>query len=534
MASLPLSAARQLVVDRLAEGDAEGALNLARQIQQWFPQDRRTSMLIGRVLLAAGQVDAAQTELESAAKAWPDEREAWEALAACGSEAARTMLADLPPFAATNGERPAISAIGLGHLYSRQYLSTHCTAQLAPAWRIDPSRLDVGVSLAEAHWRLGEAEQAEDICRSLLSAAPECLKANLILAQQLWVANRRGEVEPFIGMARAVDPENTTASELYEWLAVQDSALVPLQRAEALLNLAEAPAAVVALEAEAPAAEPEREGFGAIEGVLGGPAHSEPIAEPAPFWELAAEQQPGEPSVLSGDSSMAVETPPEAQSEPVAASEPEPWSAPEQAAEPDLVAEPASEPDAARAQAGVPAEPAASEQAGATQEASMQPAALEQVELEPAHIESEPGPPETDAQPRVEPVLAGISEPMAADVEMDMAETGPEPAYAPVEIEAERLEALGLRWVEVTARGQLLDLPVPPAGFEHRILTWNESCRKLGQSLSLGELRAASVDSPRGAVQLLREGDSSIVALAPRGANLGLVRAKLRQGHHSV
>src|SRR5690348_15568080 len=120
MASLPLSAARQQVLDRLSEGDVEGALGLAKQLQQQLPQDRRTSRLLADVRLKSGDPDGAHAELARVTAAFPDERDGWEKLAEIRPEAAATVLADLPPLPRNNGSRPAISPAALGHLFARQ------------------------------------------------------------------------------------------------------------------------------------------------------------------------------------------------------------------------------------------------------------------------------------------------------------------------------------------------------------------------------------------------------------------------------
>ncbi len=420
MAGVPLSAARQLVADRLAEGDPEDALALVRGIAERFPRDCRAATLAGRAHLARGDVAAARAELERVAAALPDERDAWADLAACSSDRAASLLADLPPLPSSDGERPAISAAALGHLYLRQLLLTHCTAQLEPVWSADPSRLDVGVALAEAHWRLGEVEPAESICRDVLRASPDCLKANLILAQVLCASGRNEEAAPSLALAEAVDPENVLAAELYQWLAVRDPALVPLRAREVTIDLDREPPTL-----EAP-------------------------PEPVPFWErLAAEAQ-----------------------------EPEPEPAPTLQLEPEPEPEPEAEP-------GAPAEP--------------------------------------------EPTRA--AEPLPA--EADIAATAPEPALAEVEVEAERSEVpavplVPLRWLKLTPRGRLEELASPSAAWSERALAWNESCRTLGERLKLGALRASSVDSSAGAVQLMHEEAATTIALAPAGGNLGFVRSRLR------
>jgi len=689
---MTLSAARQQVRHRLAQGETDEALELARQLQQQYPQDRRTSLLLARVLLQAGDAEAARSELNHATAAFPDDREPWEALAECGSEGAQAILADLPPLPPANGTRPTISAAALGHLYARQYLSTHCTAQLDPVWRADATRLDVGVALAEAHWRLGEAAQAEAVCRSLLRSAPECLKANLILAQQLWAAGRRNDASPLIATARAVDPENVMAEELYEWLAVRDASLVPLRFQQVNVELA---------SAEPEAAPPLPEARRPLGGVLGELPSTEPYAEPAPFWEkplpaelsaaeaaaaaaaelvpeieaVAAEPPapaapespapaleaaaaaaeltpeveavapelpaaeliappPAEPPTVAPESQAApprepaaegaiepahslaetpaepeaepfaeapaetpaqqvpeapaelptqppTEAPAEGRAEPVVEAPTEPPAQPiaeapsEHAAEPiaeapsEHPAQPIAEAPSARAAepiAEAPSEHAAEPIAEAPSEHAAEPIAEAPSEHPAQPIAEAPSehaaqpvaeppvePPaqpvaEVPAEPSIEPAIEPPANPIAEEQvepaaqpvveavgaeEPDVAETGPEPAYAPVESEALHHEALQIRWLEVTHQGQLLELKTPPAGYEPAVLTWNDWAERLGTSLGLGQLKAGSVESAHGALQVLREGDSAIAAIAPMGANLGLVRTKLRQVHHS-
>src|SRR5229473_6708778 len=74
---------------------------------------------------------------------------------------------------------------------------------------------------------------------------------------------------------------------------------------------------------------------------------------------------------------------------------------------------------------------------------------------------------------------------------------------------------------------QTCALPIS-AAWSERALAWNESCRTLGERLKLGALRASSVDSSAGAVQLMHEEAATTIALAPAGGNLGFVRSRLR------
>ncbi|MBV8087654.1 MAG: tetratricopeptide repeat protein [Chloroflexi bacterium] len=231
MAELSLPLARRAVASLLAASDLDRAAAALAAILTVYPRDYRSAVLAGRLELAQGDPAKAFLSFQQAAEADPEDRRAREGMAACGGQEGSVVLGDLPPLGSSgNGSsRPPISAVALGHLYLRQLLLTHCTAQLTPLWHSHRQRLDVGVALAEAHWRLRETEAAEAVCRELLELAPENLKANLILAQQAWAAGQRAVAEPYLDRARALDPENELAEELYEWLRVRDEALVPLR-----------------------------------------------------------------------------------------------------------------------------------------------------------------------------------------------------------------------------------------------------------------------------------------------------------------
>lgn len=460
-----------MVAGRLAEGDPDGALALAGRIFERYPRDRRTSLLAGRAHLARGDASAARADLERAALAFPDSREVWSELAACGSERAPLMLAELPPLPYANGDRPAISAAALGHLYLRQLLLTHCTAQLEPVWRADATRLDVGVALAEAHWRLGEPAAAEDVCRALLAVAPDCLKANLILAQQLWSAGRRDDAAALVSAATAVDPENEVAEELYEWLTVRDPALVPLHRQPATMDAAGSSTDQAAPE---PAPEVVRHELGGIESLLGGiPALHEPLPEPRPFWEgrravdleaapmsmpsdvqrlaAAAEDTQPQPTHVEDDAStpepaMAAPQPWSAPSTPEAA--PVAWASPVPGTT-EAKSEPSSESSACEVEPAAWVQPPTAEE-GARGAVEAEPVAAEvQLAPEPVVAEAQPKPdsvaPEPQPGPGPEPVAGegppkpgpvvteaqSVAQSLVAEVLPELVTVQPAPELAP-------------------------------------------------------------------------------------------------------
>jgi tetratricopeptide (TPR) repeat protein len=464
---ITLAEARQRIGDSVSRGDADGALELIAHLRQRVPRDYRLCMLSGRALLARGDVDAARAELERAAAAAPDEREIQVGLAACGVEEARSLAADLPPLPAADGERPPISAAALGHLYLRQFLLTHCTSQLEPIWHARRDRLDVGLVLAEAHWRLLEAQEAEAICRELLQAQPDCLKANLILAQMLAAGGQYEDAAHLVEGAQQLDPENDLAEELYEWLIVRDAALAPLRHREVLVEVA---VPVAAARIEQAAAR----------------------GQAAPAEERAAEAEAAAPAPIE----EAVTN--------------------ESRAEPEIEEAVAGEP---------PAEPEPVAQALET--------VLSQAPVEPPAHEPEPF---WESAPQASAPESGQGEgpqPVAAP---DVAETAPEPALAPVELDAEQVQ-LPVAWHEMDASGRL-NQPRAVSGEaaaqrDRRVGAWNESCRRMGEQLRLGALRSSSIDAYRGALQLMYVGDTTLVAVGAAGAPRGRGRARLRQSLES-
>lgn len=474
---LSLSAARQQIGDCLGRADADTALELIERLRERFPRDYRLCLLAGRALLAKGELDQARAELECAAAAAPDDRDIQVGLGSCGVEDAQLLVADLPPLVASNGERPRISATALGHLYLRQFLLTHCTAQLEPIWQTRRDRPDVGLALAEAHWRLLEAAAAEEICRTLLESQPDCLKANLILAQMLSVSGQQAAAADLISKAQDLDPENEVAEDLYEWLTARDPSLVPLRHRELLVDLPESVVVETVPRATTePATEPERqqpaEPEERVEEPAPEPVLEERVDEPAP--EPALEERVGEPLTM-----------PEALVE-------EQLPAPVEV----VLAQPPTEPPAE-----VP-----------------EPFWERQEEPSPVTVLPEPATiPEITSEP-------------------DIAETAPEPALAALEREAQNRdqpEGVSVEWLEVDHHGQIgprTSMSVALAGSQNaRVTAWTLSCRGFSTRFSLGALKASSIDSDRGALQVLHQADHAVVALAPLGANLGLVRARLRQ-----
>ncbi|NLF13776.1 MAG: tetratricopeptide repeat protein, partial [Anaerolineaceae bacterium] len=103
----------------------------------------------------------------------------------------------------------------LGRLYSRNGLYEQAIGEFHAILRQDPELPDIQLALIEALWREGRRVEAVESCLDLLEALPNCLKANLILGT-IWTQG--GHEDPGLEkleVARALDPENRMAQELF-------------------------------------------------------------------------------------------------------------------------------------------------------------------------------------------------------------------------------------------------------------------------------------------------------------------------------
>jgi tetratricopeptide (TPR) repeat protein len=236
-------------------------------------------------------------------------------------------------------------------------------------------RMDLKVSLAETLWRDGRREQAAELAREILQAAPDCLKAILLLGKITIEKGRTEEGKAILEQTRGLDPENRAAQALFgeasplppqvvlipkmeppaeapvaaptpTEIVVEPAAVAVAPAAEAVAPVAEissqettgaavepAPAAVVPpTEATAPVAEiaPQQ----TVEATEVPPVISEE-AEPTPVAELPAAEAPAV-TVEPVPTAIAQETVPAPVAEEPAAEEGTPG-----VAEPALLAGPA-------------------------------------------------------------------------------------------------------------------------------------------------------------------------------------------------
>ena len=111
----------------------------------------------------------------------------------------------------------------LGRLYSRNGMYEQAIGEFRAILQQDPELPDIQLALIEALWREGRRLEAVEVCLALLQALPNCLKANLILGE-IWSHGGHEDIAAEkLEAARALDPENLMAQELFG----KDSPLPP-------------------------------------------------------------------------------------------------------------------------------------------------------------------------------------------------------------------------------------------------------------------------------------------------------------------
>ena len=123
--------------------------------------------------------------------------------------------------------------VGLARLYLRNDLYAHALREWESLAQETPDLLEVQVGLAETLWRVDRPDEAQALCERILTNAPTCLKALLLLAAIHYDAGRDDEALRLALRARDLDPELRIASMLFsDRLTAGDAGLRALLNGE--------------------------------------------------------------------------------------------------------------------------------------------------------------------------------------------------------------------------------------------------------------------------------------------------------------
>jgi tetratricopeptide (TPR) repeat protein len=150
-----------------------------------------------------------------------------------------------------------LNAGALGRLYAKGEFFQLAVAEFRSLLQQDPQLVDIQVALAETLWRDGRRTEAAELCTEIIKQLPNCLKANLILADIALQSERPEEGQAKLELARALDPAGTLARELLgerSPLSLQEAMLPALDEA-VLAAAAPKPAPTAGPAEEAPEEE---------------------------------------------------------------------------------------------------------------------------------------------------------------------------------------------------------------------------------------------------------------------------------------
>ncbi len=235
MGQATLSESLRAVEAEIAAGQPEKALESCQQIAVRYPQALAVQRVLGEIYLALRKPREALGALDRALGGNPEDARACCARAIVhqihgnseGALAFYRRACDISPddevlrsvyreLATSLGQPPyQPSRMGLARLYMRGDLLQHAVREWESLVEEDPDSLEAQVGLAEALWRLGSFAAAGDRCRRIVTNAPSCVKALLLLAVLELDSGDVAEAQRLIRRVAELDPDQRIAQALF-------------------------------------------------------------------------------------------------------------------------------------------------------------------------------------------------------------------------------------------------------------------------------------------------------------------------------
>ncbi|MGO8947843.1 MAG: tetratricopeptide repeat protein [Ktedonobacterales bacterium] len=233
----------------IAAGRPEQALTLCLELQTRYPRALALQRVLGETYLALRKPREALGALDRALAGNPE-----DARACCARAIVQQIHGDAPSalkwyrracditpddqvlrsayreLASSQGQpayRP--TRLGLARLYLRGDLLSHAIREWESLLAEEPDSLEVQVGLAETLWRAERFQPATDRCERILSNAPSCVKAILILAIMEHDTGHPDVAERLVRRTADLDPDCRIGQLLCaDRLAAGDQALQAL------------------------------------------------------------------------------------------------------------------------------------------------------------------------------------------------------------------------------------------------------------------------------------------------------------------
>ncbi len=235
MGQATLSESLRAVEAEIAAGQPERALESCQQIAARYPQALAVQRVLGEIYLALRKPREALGALDRVLGGNPEDARACCARAivhqihgnSAGALAFYRRACDISPddqvlrsvyreLATSLGQPPyQPSRTGLARLYMRGDLLQHAVREWESLVAEEPDSLEAQVGLAEALWRSGNFTAAADRCRRIVTNAPACVKALLLLAVMELDGGDVAEAQRLIRRVAELDPDQRIAQALF-------------------------------------------------------------------------------------------------------------------------------------------------------------------------------------------------------------------------------------------------------------------------------------------------------------------------------
>jgi tetratricopeptide (TPR) repeat protein len=253
MTQMSLGESLRAIEAEIAAGRADAALAQCQDTQAQYPRALSVQRVLGEIYLSLHKPREALAALERVLAGDPEDARALCARAlvyqmhgdamaalqwyrrACDVRPEDQVLRSTYSELATRLGQPAYqpTRVGLARLYLRGDLYAHALREWESLAQETPDLLEVQVGLAETLWRAERPAESQALGERILTNAPTCLKALLLLAAIHYDAGRDEEALRLALRARDLDPELRIGHALFsDRLAAGDAGLRGLLNGE--------------------------------------------------------------------------------------------------------------------------------------------------------------------------------------------------------------------------------------------------------------------------------------------------------------
>jgi tetratricopeptide (TPR) repeat protein len=229
MTEIALRTYNQEVKDLIDHGHFDEAIAHCQHILETFPRHIETYRLLGKAFLEQGRHGDAADVFQRVLSAIPEDWLSHVAMAIVREDESNLDMAiwhmerayEVNPSNPTvqqevrrlRGRRDGVeppklrlTRSALARMYIKGGLYGQAIAEIRSALAEDPERPDLQVLLASALFDSGSAQEAADICTTILQKLPYCLEANRVMGMALLASNKQADADKLFQRIESLDP----------------------------------------------------------------------------------------------------------------------------------------------------------------------------------------------------------------------------------------------------------------------------------------------------------------------------------------